>query len=177
MLKDRHAKEGPTVRQRQKKVQKEQKYPRLVARDWMFMLHNALNTSMDHGGLQHFVPLDPKRECTDPWAGPEDDNPPLLTLSGMDQESSQRAAFHFLECHCKLSIVLILALHHRKHNDVSLAIDRSSLRGVAHRRLVMSNIAYGPWKGSMYMRDFEDAGVDLVSLCEPNNPCSWLFGK
>lgn len=95
----------------------------------------------------------------------------------MDQEGKQRSACAFMQMHLKMCVLYVPPLCHWKVNDVELVLTKCGLRAVWHRRLVIANIAYGPWRGSLYMRDIEDIASEIRQLLHKDYLVLMLFWK
>lgn len=134
--------------------------PHLATLDWLKAVDNCIRCGICDEGLSGFHP--PAVQF-DQAEGPEVnvDSVPLLTL-GMDSESKQRSGFFFLRAR-QFSIVMLQPLHHRKNNDVELALFRAGFMPTMRRRMLIANIAYGPWHSSAFYEDIKDSACDLAA--------------
>ena len=86
---------------------------------------------------------------------------PLLVLF-FDECSVNLAAVNWAAYKGQLRIIGIRDIFHRENNDVSLALKRADLWHVVILTTVVFNLPYGPWQGSAWFSQMQDAARDLL---------------
>lgn len=153
---------GPHPRE-EKKAHRRQKLtvPRLATYDWLCALHNALEQGTG-SGLERFAGAAQKLA--------KNEVPAVLSLC-MDQEQKQWTAVWFMMFGPpKLCMVAVPDPYHRRHNDIQHAMARSGLYGHFVRKIIEFNLSYGPWQSAGWMRDIEDAVLDVQKTLTPSDP-------
>lgn len=138
-------------KRKRKKVQ--DKVPRLASFDVLQALQNALDGHCQRG-LEYFLP---------------DGVPKCLTIV-MDQDSKNWCGFWFLRNKLRLMVDGVMDPFHRRSNDMSAAIGDAGLRLTVAKGHLCNNIVYGPWQGGAYIRDLEEAAMDISEGLSPHDP-------
>lgn len=149
---------GADPREQQMTKKRAKTIPLLATFDWLRALDNSLRCGLGADGLATFQVEGAGFDATDSDTF-NVDTVPLLTL-GMDSESKQRSGFYYMRSR-GFSVVMLQPLHHRKNNDVELALSRAGFMPTMKRRLLIANIAYGPWHTSVFHLYMRDSACDL----------------